>query len=165
MAAPASYGYTDIAAAQAGGANTLAALNDPNLDFARTKTLTAVYTMTGNEAANDAIYIARVPQGSYVEPVSGNVAAEAVATTCTLQVGDTDTNGGTQAYNPARYSAALNIAAGNTTVGFPFSGGTVLLTPAPIGDDWPWLLATFATLDTPVAGKKIVFRIRISSLD
>lgn len=165
MAAPANIGYTDIAAVQAGGVNILANLNDPNLDFARTKMVTAVYTMTGNEAANDAIYIARVPQGSYVDPVVGNVAAEAVATTCTLSVGDTDTNLGTQAYNPARYSAALNIAAGNTTVGFPFSGGTTLLTPAQIADDWPWLIATFATLSVPVAGKKIVFRIRISSLD
>jgi hypothetical protein len=165
MAAPANIGATDVAAVQLGGVNILANLNDPNLDFARTKMVTAVYTMTGNEAANDAIYIARVPQGSYVDPVSGNVAAEAVATTCQLQIGDTDTQGGTVAYNPARYSAALNIAAGNTTVGFPFSGGTTLLSPAQIGDDWPWLLATFSVLTVPVAGKKIVFRIRLSSLD
>lgn len=165
MAAPTNTWNTDVAAVQAGNVNVLANLNDPNLDFARSKIVTAVYTMTGNEVANDVINIARVPQGSYVNPVDGNVAAEAVATTCTLSVGDMDTNGGTQAYNPARYSAALNIAAGNTTVGFPFSGGTTLLTPAQIGDDWPFLIATFATLGTPVAGKKIVFRIKLSSLD
>lgn len=165
MAAPTNIWYTDIGAVQAGNVNILANLNDPNLDFSRVKMVTAVYTMTGNEVANDAIYIARIPQGCIVDPVSGNVAAEAVATTCTLSVGDTDTNLGTSAYNPACYSAALNIAAGNTTVGFPFSGGTDLLTPSVVQDDWPFLIATFATLGTPVAGKKIVFRIRIASLD
>lgn len=157
--------YTDIAAVQAGNVNTLANLNDPNLDFARLKLVTAVYTMTGNELANDVIAIAKVPQGSLVNPVDGNVASEAIATTATLSVGDEDTNGGTQAYNPARYSAALNIAAGNTTVGFPFTGGTALLTPAKIADDWVFLIATFATLTVPVAGKKIVFRIKASALD
>lgn len=166
MAAPTNIWYTDIASpAQVDGQNTLAVLDDPNLTFGRLKLITAVYTMTGNEVANDAIYIARLPSGSLVNPVDGNVAAEAVATTCTLSIGDTDTNGGTGAYNPAAYSAALNIAAGNTTVGFPFSGGTDLLGPSQIVDDWPWLIATFATLGTPVAGKKIVFRVKVSSLD
>lgn len=165
MAAPTNTWNTDIAAVQAGNVNILANLNDPNLDFARTKMVTAIYTMTGNEVANDVINIARVPQGSYVDPVSGNVAAEAVATTCTLSIGDTDTQGGVGSYDPAAYSAPLNIAAGNTTVGFPFSGGTDLLKPSQIVDDWPFLIATFATLGTPVAGKKIVFRIRLSSLD
>lgn len=165
MAAPATIGYTDIAAVQAGGVNILANLDDPNLSMARSKVITAVYTMTGSEAANDAIYIARIPSGAVVNPVDGNVASEAVASTCTLSVGDTDTQAGTVAYNPARYSGALNIAAGNTTVGFPFSGGTALLSPAAITDDCPWLIATFATLNTPVAGKKIVFRIKVSALD
>lgn len=167
MAAPANYGYTDLALVQAGNANVLASLQDPNFTAGRLKEITAIYTMTGSEAANDAVYISRVPSGALVDPVKGNIAAEAVATTCTLQIGDTDTWGGTRSYDPARYSAAVNIAAGNTTVGFPFSGGTTLLAPAEISttDDWPWLIATFATLGTPVAGKKIVFRITLASLD
>ena len=165
MGAPATIGYTDIAAVQAGNVNTLANLDDPNLSAGRLQLITAVYTMTGNEATNDAIYIARVPSGALVQPIISNVAAEAVASTATLSVGDTDTVGGTRAYDPARYSGALNIAAGNTTVGFPFSGGTTLLTPAQITDDWPWLIATFATVGTPVAGKKIVFRIKVVLLD
>ena len=54
MAAPANIGATDVAAVQLGNVNILANLNDPNLDFARSKVITAIYTMTGNEAANDA---------------------------------------------------------------------------------------------------------------
>ena len=165
MAAPTNTWNTDVASVQAGGVNILANLDDPNLSFAREKIITATYTMTGNEVANDVINIARVPSGAIVNPVDGNVAAGAVATTCTLSIGDTDTQGGTVAYDPARYSAPLNIAAGNTTVGFPFSGGTVLLAPAKITDDWPMLIATFATLSVPVANKVIVFRIKVSSLD
>lgn len=165
MAAPTNIGYTDIAAVQAGNVNILANLDDPNLSFGRLKIITAVYTMTGNEVANDAIYIARVPSGSLVNPVDGNVASEAIATTAQIRIGDTDTVGATRAYNPSRYSGALDIAAGNTTVGFPFSGGTTLLAPEEITDDWPFLIATFAVLTVPVAGKKIVFRIKVASLD
>lgn len=166
MAAPTNIWYTNIASpAQVDGGNILANLDDPNLTAGRLKLITAIYTMTGNEVANDAIYIARVPSGAIVNPVDGNVAAEAVATTCTLSVGDNDTQGGVASYDPKRYSAALDIAAGNTTVGFPFSGGTTLLSPVEITDDWVWLLATFATLGTPVAAKKIVFRIKVASLD
>lgn len=185
MAAPTNIWYTNVASpAQQGNQNTLANLVDPNLSSARVKLITAVYTMTGNEVANDAIYIARLPSGAIVNPVDGNVASEAVGTTATLSIGDTDTQGGTAAYDPARYSAALNIAAGNTTVGFPFSGGTTLLTPptvpaaapqfsaaTPVGmnsgitDDWVWLIGTFATLSVPVAGKKIVFRVKVSQMD
>ncbi len=168
MAAPATITYTDIAAVQAGGVNILANLDDPNLSAGRLQMITATYTMLGTEAANDAIYIARLPSGALVDVPAGNVAAEAVATTMTLSVGDTDTAGGTAAYNPARYSAALDVHAGNTTVGFPFSGGSNLLASGPnqeIVDDWVWLIATFATIGTPVAGKKLIFRIKVVALD
>jgi hypothetical protein len=165
MGAPTNIWYSNIAAVQAGGVNILANLNDPNLDMGNVKLITATYTMTGNEVANDVIYIARVPQGVIVNPVNGNIASTAIATTATVSVGDTDTQGGTVAYDPARYSGALNVAAGNTTVGFAFSGGTTLNTPAQIQDDWAWLVATFATLNTPVANKTIVFRISLAGLD
>lgn len=157
--------YTDISAVQAGNVNVLANLQDPNLTFGRVKLVTAVYTMTGAEVANDLVYIARVPSGSLVNPIDGNVASEAVATTATIKIGDSDTQGGTVSPDVARYSTSLNIAAGNTTVGFPFTGGTTVNAPAEITDDWVWLMGQFATLATPVAGKKIVFRIKVSSLD
>lgn len=170
MAAPATIGYTDVALIQQGGNNTLANLQDPNFSFGRIKEIVATYTMTGSEAANDAVYIARVPKGALVSPVSGTIAsvggAPAAALTCS--VGDTDTKDGTGSYDPARYSAAVDIHTQTTTTPVAFSGGTELITNAPpqeVVDDWCWLLATFATVTTPSAGKKIVFRIKVGALD
>lgn len=165
MAAPTNIWYTDIGAVQAGGVNILANLDDPNLSAGRLQIITAVYTMTGNEVANDAIYIARIPSGSIVDLISGNMAGNGIATTATVSVGDTDTQGGVAAYDPARYSAAANVAAANTTVGVAFSGGTILTAPAEVTDDWVWLIATFATISVPVSGKKLVFRIKVAMLD
>jgi hypothetical protein len=169
MAAPTNIWYTDIGAVQAGGVNILANLDDPNLTAGRVKLITGTYTMTGNEVANDAIYIARIPSGSLVDPTSGNVATNGAATggSATLLIGDTDTQGGTVAYDPARYSGSIDVHAANTTTGVAFTGGTVMKTPAApeIVDDWVWLIATFATLGTPSANNKLIFRIRVSSLD
>ena len=165
--------YTDISANQrnflnfpGGGLTTQPGqFNDPVLELGTLSEITAVYTMTGNEVQNDIINVARVPSGSLVNPIDGNVASEAVATTAVITVGDTDTQAGTVTADTARYSTSLNIAAGNTTVGFPFTGGTVLLTPAQITDDWVFITAKFTTLTVPVAAKKIIFRISVSSLD
>lgn len=165
MAAPTNIWYTDIGAVMAGGVNVLANLQDPNLTAGRLQQITAVYTMTGNEVANDAIYIMRIPQGSIVNPIDGNIVGNGIATTATVSVGDTDTQGGTVAYDPARYSSALNVAAANTTVGVVFTGGTTVQTPAEVTDDWVWLIGTFAVLTVPVAGKKLVFRIKVAALD
>lgn len=172
MAAPAAYTYTDIGAVQAGGANILANLLDPNLTAGRIKTITAVYTMTGSEAANDAIYIARVPSGSIVDPVNGSIATVNgnAAAALTMSVGDTDTHAGVASNDPARYSAALDVAAATTTVPDAFSGGSAAIAADPtwsgvIVDDWVWLIGVFTTLTTPAVGKKLVFRIRVTMLD
>ena len=192
MGAPTNIWYSNIALAAQGGVNVLAALSDPNLTFSRVKLVTAVYTMTGNEVANDVIYIARMPSGAIVDVTNGYITGNGIATTATVSVGDTDTQGGTVAYDPARYSTALNVAA-NLTTAVGFTGGTTLNAPPqnPIAtaalagmtgfsgvsssqasvvswgttDDWCWLLATFATLTVPVVGKVLVFRIQVSSLD
>lgn len=156
--------YTDVGAVQAGGVNILANLDDPNLADSRVALITATYTMTGNEAANDQVYIARVPSGALVNPIQSNVAGNGIATTATLSVGDSDTQAGLVSYDPARYSAAQDVHAANTTTGTQFSGGTVLTSPAEITDDWVWLIGTFATMVTPVAGKKLIFRILVSDM-
>lgn len=166
MAAPTNIWYSNIGAVQAGGVNVLANLDDPNLTAGRVKIITATYVMTGNEVANDVIYIARVPSGALANPDAGNMSGTGIAATATVSVGDTDTQGGTVAYDPARYSAAQDVHAAVTTgSGVAFQGGTTLPNPAQITDDWVWILATFATLATPVAGKQIVFRLEVSALD
>lgn len=166
MAAPTNIWYSNIGAVQAGNVNILANLQDPNLTAGRIKIITAIYTMTGNEVANDVVYLARLPSGALVNPDAGNMSGNGIATTATASIGDTDTQGGTVAYDPARYSAAQNVAAAVTTgTGVAFSGGTTLPAPAQITDDWVWLVLTFATLTVPVSGKQIVVRVEVSMLD
>lgn len=165
MANPTNIWYSNVGAVQAGGVNVLANLADTVLTAGRVKQITATYTMTGNEVANDVIYIQRVPQGSLPEP-AGTMCGNGIATTATVSVGDLDTAGGTVAPDLSRYSAAQNVAAAVTTgTGVAYSGGTALTAPTEIVDDWVWLVAQFATLAVPVAGKIIVFRQKVSMID
>lgn len=165
MAAPTNIWNTNVAAVQVGGQNILASLLDPNLSGARIKIITATYTMTGNEVANDVVNIAKIPSGCLVDPTSSSIASTGIATTATAQLGDTDTQGGTVAYDPGRYSTAIDVHAKTTTVAVSASGGTTLNAPAEITDDWVMLICTFATLAVPVAGAQLIFRIEVAMLD
>ena len=156
--------YTDIAAVQKGSVNGLANLNDPNLDNGRVQKITATYTMAGTEAANDVIYIARVPSGALVHPDYSNAAGNGIASTATITVGDTDTQAAAVTADASRYSGSIDVHAA-ATAPVAFASGTTLQTPAEVTDDWVWLTATFATMATPVAGKTLVFRISLSGLD
>lgn len=154
--------YSDLGTIQAGGANVLASLNDPNFQRGALKLITAKYTMTGSEAANDLIYISRIPAGALVNPVNSFASTDGVASTATVSIGDTDTVGGTVSASATRYSAALNLASATTLV---FSGGDVVTAPVETTDDGAWIVAKFASLATPSAGKVIVFRIEVVQLD
>ena len=173
--------YTDISTNQrnflnfpGGGLTTQPGqFNDPVLELGTLSQITAVYTMTGSEVQSDIIYIARLDMGAVVDPVHSNVASTNVAATATLSVGDTDTVGGTQAADTERYSTPLNVASNmSATTALAFAGGTALVTPQEITDDNPgnsgnngqqvWLTAKFVSLATPVAGKKLVFRIKLT---
>lgn len=166
MAAPTNIWLSNVAVAQAGGANQLASLNDPILSGAPLEMITATYTMTGNEVANDAIYFARIPSGSIVD-IAGSIATGGgnAAATLTMLVGDTDTQGGTVAYDPARYSGSIDVHAQTTTVPVAFTNGTTVAAPVEVTDDWVWIVGTLATVVTPSAGKTLVLRVRLSSLD
>jgi hypothetical protein len=177
--------YTDIATPQRDGLNFPGAsnaagtgglttqpggFNDPVFELGSASEITAVYTMTGSEAQNDIIYIARVGQGVLVDPVRSSVAGNGAGTTCSVTVGDTDTVGGTVAPDLSRYSAAIDVKADMTaTTGVSFAGGTTLITPASITDDnsppngnQVWIVAKMTILTVPVAGKKLIFRIKLA---
>lgn len=172
-----SFLYTDIATNQKGGNNfpggglttQPGSFNDPVFELGSSSTITAVYTMTGNEAQNDIVYVARVQQGVVVDPVDSSVAGNGAGTTCSVQVGDTDTVGGTVAPNQTRYSAAIDVKADmSSTTAVKFAGGAALITPAEITDDdngqagnQVWITAKFSTLSVPVAGKVLVFRVKL----
>lgn len=162
--------YTDIAANQRDGYNFPGGglttqpgqFNDPVFELGTDSVITAVYTMTGAEAANDIIYITRVATGCIVNPVLSNVAGNGIGTTAQIQVGDTDTVGGTVAASQTRYSAAIVVAADmSATTAVAFAGGDVLVAPASTTDQDVWITAKFNILTVPVAGKKLVFRLRL----
>ena len=162
---------TDIAANQQPGANfpggadgltpQPGGFNDPVYELGSASVVTATYTMTGNEAVNDVIQIVLLGMGAIVSPES-TVANDGAATTLTIQVGDTDTVGGTVSADPKRYSDSVSVAAATTTVPTPFTGGTTVAAPAEITDDPVWVQAKILTVGTPVAGKVLVFRLRLT---
>lgn len=162
---------TNIATAQQAGANfpggsggltvQPGGFNDPVFELGSSSVVTATYTMTGNEAVNDVIQIVLLGMGAIVSPES-TVANNGAATTMTIEVGDTDTVGGTVSADPKRYSDSVDTGTATTTVPTPFTGGTVVAAPAEITDDPVWVQAKILTLNTPVAGKVIVFRLRLT---
>lgn len=162
--------YTDIAQNQRDGLNfpggsgglttQPGGFNDPVKELGTLSLPTCVYTMTGAEIQNDIINVMRLTMGAVVDP-SGNVFGNGIATTATITVGDTDTVGGTVTADASRYSGSINVAAAMTAP-LAFASGTALAAPAETTDDPVWITATFATLATPVAGKVLVFRIKIS---
>ncbi len=163
---------TDIATAQQPGANfpggatsglvdNPGGFNDPVKELGTSSVVTAVYTMAGTEAVNDIIQIVLLGMGAIVSPES-TVANDGAATTLTIEVGDTDTVGGTVSADPKRYSDSVSVAVATTTVPTPFTGGTVVAAPAEITDDPVWIQAKILTVGTPVAGKVLVFRLRLT---
>jgi hypothetical protein len=162
---------SNIAAAQVAGANfpggsgglttQPGGFNDPVLELGSSSVITALYTMTGNEAVNDIIQIALMGQGAVISPDS-TVVGNGIATTATISVGDTDTVGGTVTADASRYSGSVSVSANTTTTAISFTGGTVLNAPASITDDPVWIQAKILTLNTPVAGKTLCFRLRLT---
>jgi len=162
--------YTDIAQNQRDGLNfpggpgglttQPGGFNDPVFELGDCSIVVAVYTMTGAEAQNDVINVLRVGGGCVVDPVRSNVAGNGVGTTASVQIGDTDTAGGTIAASPTRYSAAIAVNADmSATTGVSFAGGAALITPFETTDDPCWITATFSVLTVPVVGKKLIFRL------
>ena len=161
--------YTDIGTNQQDGLNfpggglttQPGTFNDPILEGSTLNLITATYTMTGTEVANDLIYIARIPAGTLISPES-NVAGNGVAATATLTVGDTDTQGATVSADLSRYSGSIDVHSAMTAP-LAFASGTVLTAPASTTDEGVWVVGKFATLATPAAGYKLVFRLRATN--
>lgn len=124
--------------------------------------LIATYTMTGAEAANDIINIASLPQGTMIFPHLSEVTGDGIATTATLDVGDNDVLGVGSAVDADRYADGLNVAAAGSDL-FNANACAAETTPYRLGSD-AIIKGLFATMATPVAGKKLVFRIVYSAL-
>jgi len=164
--------------------------NDPALEIGEVFEVTAIYQMYGNEAASDVINIYLAQPNTVVAP-TGSVSGSGVATTATLNVGDDDVTGyglvssgaafettqlsyPAKGASPTRYAANINVATGQTNP-VAFAGGDALVDPyvigtlavEPVGGSagtgvaGSWVQATFVTMATPVAGKVLVFRLRV----
>ena len=110
------------------------------------------YILTGAEVAGDIIRIVKLPAGTRIQPRNSEIYGDAVAGTATITVGDYSAVTGL-VLDDDRYSTALNVAATGWDV---FTGGAAEATPFETTVE-TWITATFATLATPVAGKKLDF--------
>lgn len=118
---------------------------------------TATYTVLGTEAAGDKINIVRLPMRAMVDPTYCTVVSDGIATTATLDVGDDDVLGVGAAADVDRYADGLDVAAAGIDK-FDSIACAARLTPYVLGSE-AWIIGTLVTLVTPVAGKKLVFRI------
>jgi len=162
--------YTDIGANQrtgfnfpGGGLTTQPGeFNDPVKELGSGSEILAVYTMTGAEVQDDTIFLSRLQPGLIVDPVRSSVAGNGAGTTCSVKIGDTDTVAGAQVADIDRYSAAIDVKANMSTgTGVSFAGGVALITPIQVTDTGVWLTASLSVLDTPAAGKVLVFRVKL----
>jgi len=118
---------------------------------------TSVYTMLGTEAAGDKINIVKLPQGCIIDPSHCTVVTDGIAGTATVDVGDDDVAGVGAAADVDRYADGLDVAAAGVDR-FDSIAAAARLTPYTLGAD-SIIVATLVTLVTPVAGRKLVFRI------
>ena len=135
-------------------------LNNRNSGIREAGTLmfaTAIYTMLGTEAAGDKINIVKLPQGCIIDPSHCTVVGDGIAGTATLDVGDDDVAGVGAAAVVDRYADGLDVAAAGVDR-FDSIASASRLTPYTLGAD-SIIIGTLVTLVTPVAGKKLVFRI------
>lgn len=116
-----------------------------------------IYTMLGTEAAGDVINIVKLPQGAIIDPSLSSVTTDGIAGTATLDVGDNDTAGVGAAADVDRYADGLDVAAAGVDK-FDSIANASRLTPYALGAD-SIVTGTLVTLVTPVAARKLTFRI------
>jgi hypothetical protein len=118
---------------------------------------TAIVTLAGTEVAGHVANLVKLPMGVRIDPTLSTVTSEGVATTLTVDVGDDDVLGVGLAADVDRYADGLDCAAAGIDK-FDSIIAASRLTPYTLGSE-STITATFVTLATPVATKKLVFRI------
>jgi hypothetical protein len=116
--------------------------------FPRKRTIISTYTMVGTEAQNDVVCLAPLYQGETVLSHQSLVTSDGIATTATVDIGDDDPTA-----DPDRYADGINVAAAGYDL-FNANSAAAATAPRAVGTDC-WLKLLFATLVTPVAGKKL----------
>ena len=121
------------------------------------RTVEVIYTMLGTEAAADIINIVKLPQGAIIDPTLSSIVTDGIAGTATIDIGDDDTAGVGAAADVDRYADGLDVAAAGVDL-FTANAAAARLTPYALGAD-SIIRATLVTLVTPVAARKLTFRI------
>jgi hypothetical protein len=129
---------------------------------AETLFVTTTYTMLGTEAAGDFVRICKLPPRVMVDPTLSTITSEGVATTLTVDVGDDDDTGVGTAADADRYADGLDCAAAGIDL-FSANACAARLTPYVTSKEC-WLIAELKTLVTPVADKKLTFRVAVHAV-
>lgn len=132
-------------------------LTSPQSLSLNNRTFEFVYTMLGTETAGDVINLVKLPLGAIVDPTLSTVVNDGAATTLTIDVGDDDVLGVGTAADADRYCDGISVASAGITR-FDSIASAARLTPYALGGDAAITL-TWATVGTPVAAKKLTFRI------
>lgn len=150
--------YADQIATTSAGTIARTSLGDrhPGPDLTpRTNVAHLTYTMKGTEVALDKVRLMKGRQGMKILPHLSLVTSNAVATTCTIDIGDDDVAGVGAAVDADRYADGLDVAAAGIDL-FNSQAPTTAArtTPYALGAD-AWIELTFATLATPIEGRKL----------
>lgn len=129
----------------------------PRLLNSKTFFADLLYTMLGTEAQGDFINLLKLPEGAVIDPTLSSVVSDGIATTATLDIGDDDVLGVGTTADADRYADGLDVAAAGIDL-FSANACAARLTPYALGAD-SLIICEFKTLVTPVAGKKLLFRI------
>jgi hypothetical protein len=143
-------GSTDLLTVKNIGDRINSRILTPRISLATVK-----YTMDGDEAAADIVRLFKAPQGVQIYSHLSRVYSDAIATTATLDIGDTDDAGVGEAADPDRWADGLDVAAAGWDL-LSANSSAAQITPYYLGED-AWIECLFKTLVTPVAAKKLVF--------
>lgn len=130
---------------------------DPNQTQTPVRFFEYTHTMLGTEAAADVLNLVKLPLGAIIDPTLSTMVNDGAATTATVDIGDDDTAGVGAAADGDRYCDGVSVAAAGI-VRFDSIASAARLTPYALGAD-SIITLTWATMNTPVAGKKLTIRI------
>jgi len=150
---------SDIAALQADP--TAKNLADPIKVYGGMAYCEATVTLESGVAAADTVLLVKVPANFRLLDHLSTVASEGIVTSgvATIDIGDDDDS---TAADTDRYADGLDVAAAGVDL-FNANSAAQRLTPYTIRQT-SWIKLTFATLTTPVVGKKLVVKMVFACL-
>lgn len=120
--------------------------NDPIAELASVVVMQPIYTMLGTESAGETVLLCKCPPRHKLLEDLSNVANDGMATTATVDIGTIAV--------PDRYADGLDTAAAGRDE-FGVTGDDEVDNSVESDEADRFIVLKFATLATPVAGKKV----------